>query len=381
MFQYSNHFTLSQALPSVSAIHQKTEFLHLQWISCPSNSKMNKSTSQPHLNRQDLDELENSAQYSDWLCRQPESQQIRQFKVVVRNLPYVQRHNWQKHKWPNKGVQSLSNLECIVENSLESDQEFANSPADSRDNLDSVRSEQPIRTDQFGKPIELAERALDSRGSEVLDSRTSDSRPSNSRASDRGSESRMLDSRASDRVVESPRRLPTNEPNEVHSIATISRLSSQLYQTNRQASDQNALNSNEPNNRRLNANYQSNLNTFNSQSRSKRSNYKQVNTTDDNFFFGSANQEYERSVSSTASNCIDCSSIAVHSDLASSIFLLSSRTRLAKRLANKSHCDTVSNFDGHPQTGIKYKRTYKSTGRSTNRLLQSPDAVRQQWRH
>lgn len=280
----------------------------LQWIpsnESPSNSKMNKSTSQPHLSRQDLDELENS----EWLCRPPESQQIRQFKVIVRDLPRVQRHNWQKHKWPNKGVQSLSNLECIVENSLESDQETENSPADSQDNLDSVRSEQPNRTDQFykpiGKPIESADRALDSRGSEVLDSRTS-----NSRASDRA-DSRMLDSRASDRLADDPRILRTNEPTEVvHSIATISRLSSQLYQTDRQTSDRNVLNSNETN-RRLN--YQSNLNTFNSQGRSKRSNYKQVKTTDDNFFFGSANQEYERSVSSTAS-------IAAHSDLANSLF-------------------------------------------------------------
>lgn len=292
----------------------------LQWIpsnESPSNSKMNKSTSQPHLSRQDLDELENS----EWLCRPPESQQIRQFKVVVRDLPRVQRHNWQKHKWPNKGVQSLSNLECIVENSLESDQETENSPADSQDNLDSVRSEQPNRTDQFykpiGKPIESADRALDSRGSEVLDSRTS-----NSRASDRA-DSRMLDSRASDRLADDPRILRTNEPTEVvHSIATISRLSSQLYQTDRQTSDRNVLNSNETN-RRLN--YQSNLNTFNSQGRSKRSNYKQVKTTDDNFFFGSANQEYERSVSSTAS-------IAAHSDLANSIFPDHSATKFFKWL-------------------------------------------------
>lgn len=236
---------------------------------------MNKSTSQPHLSQQDLDELENT----EWLCRQPENQQIRHFRVVVRNLPHIQRHNWQKHKWPNKGVQSLSNLECIVENSLESDED---SPANSNDNLDSVRSEQLNRTDQFGKTIDLPDRALDSRGSDVLESRASDSRLT---------DSRLLDSRLSDRVT-SPQML--NESTEVpHSIATISRLSSQLYEANQQTSIRSTSNLNE--NRRLNENYQSNLkSTFNS--RSKRSNYKQVNTADDNFFFGSANQDYERSV-------------------------------------------------------------------------------------
>ena len=253
---------------------------------------MNKSSSQPHLSQQDLDELENN----EWLCRQPESQQIRHFRVVVRNLPYIQRHNWQKHKWPNKGVQSLSNLECIVENSLESDQELADSPENSNDHLDSVRSEQPNRTDQFGKPIkpiELPDRALDSRGSDVLESGASDGRRSNSRASD----SRMLDSRASDRMV-SPRISPANEM--LHSISTISRLSTELYEANRPVSDRHYASNLNETNRRFNENYQSNLQANNSNAfngRSKRSNYSQVNTADDNFFFGSTNQNYGRCVS------------------------------------------------------------------------------------
>lgn len=211
---------------------------------------MNKTTSQPHLTSNDLDELDKDS--SNWLSKQPENQQIQQFKVVLRNLPHIQRQNWQKYKWlNNKGVQSLSNLECIVENSLETDQDFENNNFDSIDFIDSsdyIANEQSNQIDQFNRLSNY-------------DKVSANDKTSND-------------------VVSDPK---------LNSISTIS--NSNLYVSNQTSSDQTSSNLNKTNKR---SNYQSNLNHFNNLNSSKHNaNYKQVNS-DDNFFFGPANQDYER---------------------------------------------------------------------------------------
>ena len=193
---------------------------------------MNKSRSQPQLTSKD-------ALDSNWLENQPENQQIKQFKVVIRNLPYIQKHNW-----PNKGVQSLSNLECIIENSLETDQEFVNN----NDSVDYIQQNGKInQIDQFRRSTELNKQL-------------------------------------------------NEESNAIYKISNLKTSLNRHYNDSIEHNADQNITSNL--NKTTNGNYQSN--NLYSKKLNKKSNYKQINTIDDqsndnsNFFFGPPNLDYER---------------------------------------------------------------------------------------
>lgn len=218
---------------------------------------MNKSTSQPQLTSVELNELDTK---DGWLYQQPENQQIQQFKVILKNMPYIQNKKW-SHK-NRHGVQSMSNLECIVENSqeesnfvtsmddLEKNLEFIDS-VDSLDDEERLNKDEErvdfvkkefIQTDLFFEPIKMEKR--------------------------------------------SNFKMPTNETSSIklynkETISTISTLSASLNNS----SDLKSSNFYKPTAKR--SNYESNLKNFNNQT-NKSNYYKQIKT-DDNFFFGRPN--------------------------------------------------------------------------------------------
>lgn len=223
-----------------------------------------KSTSQPHLSTSRNEDVEKG----DWYFTKPESEEkIQKFKVVVKNLPSVQKHK--AHKWSNKnankGVQSLSNLECIIENSYETDLEYIDSDAvdTSLDNyLDNINSSSTL---DDSKKFMQSDRNLNR------------------------NENNSTQTNQYDKSIQSTKLL--------NSISTISTNSASMPLDNENRSNLNKTNS------RLNSNYQSNLNMANKIANlhlpvelNKKSNYKQINTDDlsnGNYFFGPIDQEYE----------------------------------------------------------------------------------------
>ena len=228
-------------------------------------NKNNTSQSQPHLTFTDDESIQSS--------NNPEK--IQKFKVILKNLPAIQKYKIQK--WQNKGVQSLSNLESIRENSLETDLEFIDSDViDDLDTIDHIRKLDQNKnilnqTNQY-KSTDLNQYRLSDLNTEIC--------------TISNLSTQQLD-----------KNLLTQQTNQnLSTQQTDQNLSKQQIDRNQATQQTNQKRSNKITNK-LNTNYQSNLNNFANLSKelNKKSNYKQINN-DGNYFFGPIDQDYERLV-------------------------------------------------------------------------------------